>query len=261
MFSVSPLEFRFPLDASQRSFSFIVENQAGAPLNFQFYVAPSPDLTDSTYGHLADWVVLSETSLTLAPGEKREVSFSVFPPSSLPDGGQYANLYVETLGDTNVVAPEQGINLSSRISIPLYGIVTSGENHARTELRALELSPTFTFSDLYASTTLKNSGNLDFSVSSSFSVSSLLGRELYSSSSFTDVLPTTEKTIAFNWGGTPPLGLYRLTYSLKAADLNASLSRIVVVASPLSFGIFVFLILFAFLATFFRHAHAPKRHS
>lgn len=266
MLEVSPLEFRFSLDSEQAiSHTLTVKNSGDEPLSLRLYATPPSELTDPSYGHLADWLSLSQTSLTLSPGEQTDIPFSITAPASLPPGGQYASLFIELEGSESTSAQasassqasadvpesaEQGITLSSRIKIPLSGTISSGETIRQVSLRSFELSPRFSASNLYAKVTLANPGNIDFSAASSLSVFSLSGKELYSASSLTEVLPSTEKSIFSEWGETPPLGFYRLSYSIKATDLNLSFSRVVLVSSPLSTCFLIFAALAAITATF-----------
>lgn len=258
--TVSPLEFRFSLDASTTSTHILtLENPTSSPASFTLRLEPLSSI-DSSFTQLSRWVSFPNgTVYSLEPENSLEVSFTVTTPDSLPDGGQYAELLIEFSPDTSEPSATEGLSVISSISIPLYGVVSGGETVRRSELRSLSLSPFLSTSELVASSTLVNSGNIDFSVSNTFSVSSLFGSKLYETSSFVNVLPGSEKSIFFEWQDTPPFGLYRLDYSIEAAGLNTSLSRVVLVASPLYIAIFCFLFTLAVVLRLLLHRSSKTR--
>lgn len=240
---VSPLEFRFPLDSSTSSTHIItIENPTSSRIDFSLSVQPLSSI-DPSFTQLSRWVSFPNgKEYSLEPNSSLDVPFVVTTPTSLPDGGQYAELFL-TLSPNDVAEPTDSLTVLTQISLPLYGVVSSGETIRRSELRSISLSPAFTTSHLVASSTIVNTGNIDFSAASSFSVSSILGSKLHEASSFVNVLPGSEKSVFFEWSDTPGLGLYRLTYSIEASGLNTSLSRIVLVASPIHLAIFSLLII------------------
>lgn len=260
MFSVSPLEFRFSLDdplSDNFNHAFSITNLSDSPLSLHIYAAPPSSLTNSAFGYLAAWLTFSDPNPALAPGESKTFSFSISPTTLPISGNQYANLYIESVPADTSTPPSPGITILSRVAIPLYGIANSQENHRKAELSSFTISAPITFSRLAASTTFSNTGNIDFSTSASFSVSSLFGKNLYETSSFVNVLPSEQKTIFSEWTNTPPLGFYRLEYSLKAADLDITASRIVTVISPLALLIFVLFVLCTL--TFYIHFTKQRR--
>ena len=253
---ISPLEFRFSLkEKTTLKKSFSLKNSGSEPLTIKLYARPAPGLDNAAYGRLAEWLSFSEPTITLAAGEVKTVPFSITVPESPPPGGQYAFLYAEILSTPASAAPSgNAFSLTSRAAIRLYGI--SEASAVRSVSVSSPHATTFSFSpNLTADATVKNSGNIDFTAQSAFSVSTLFGKTLYSDSASTVLLPDAEKSLLSVWEEAPALGVYRLSYSLKALDTEVSLNRLVLISSP----IFTVLLVFFFLLALFFGLNFPKR--
>ncbi|MBQ8996602.1 hypothetical protein IJ095_01045 [Candidatus Saccharibacteria bacterium] len=250
MLELSPLEFRFSLDDSSTfRESFTVTNSGPEPLSVRFVAAPAPGLENPAYGALARWVSFSESSVTLPPGASQTISFSVTAPDSLPAGGQYAVLYAEALPETS----GEGIDLLSRVGLRLYAS-SSAEARRSVGFSSPELPWILVGAPLSTSLTVTNSGNLDFSVVTSFTVTSPSGKQLYTDSVSTELLPESSKTVYQEWGDSPSFGLYRLNYTAQALDTSLSASRLVFVFSPLSLVLLGLIFLSLVAALLFRRS-------
>ena len=262
MLEISPLEFRFSLD-DPTSFptSFTVKNSGEEPLSLRFYAEPALGLDNPTYGRLAEWIKFSEQSLVLAPNESKAIIFSINPPSTLPAGGQYANLFTEIINEDSNTSGSK-LKFTSRSGIKLFA--KSNIDPVRTVDFHSPTLPTFLSNqNLSASILAENSGNLDFGVKTNFRVTTLLGKQLYADSVYADLLPESTKEIYQEWSDTPSFGLYNVSFSVRALDTSLSFNRLVLITSPLSVALFFLILVAATLSTIYftkKHKRSAKKH-
>ncbi|MBR2695512.1 hypothetical protein IKE86_01190 [Candidatus Saccharibacteria bacterium] len=231
MLEVSPLDFRFSLDnESKIAKSISLKNTGEEPISVRLTVEPSPGLENSAYGRISEWITFSEPEFILLPGESKNIFFTISIPDTRPAGGQYATIFAETVPASS--ENKNGIDLITRVGIRLCGS-SSSDIHRNFSAQPPRIPTILVGKNLSADITVQNSGNIDFSTTTFFSVSSIFGKQLYSSQTSTELLPDTTKEIYNEWGETPALGIYRLDYSMQALDTSVSASRLVFVISPL----------------------------
>ncbi|KKI22726.1 hypothetical protein XM48_00410 [Leucobacter sp. Ag1] len=215
--TISPTREKLALDPGQSyNGTFEVFNSGSKPIEFSVYVSPyqisdidyqNPDFeTDAPRTQLSRWVTLGSESVTLEANELTKVPYLIQVPEDVPAGGQYAALFVETRvpdeSDSSVV-------VKSRAGMLLYVTVNGDTREAGriTEERVDWWQPA---APLTSSTTVKNTGNTDFFVSSRIQVSTLFGNEVFESSKQSPVLPDTSRRIALEWAESSP-GIYQVT--------------------------------------------------
>ena len=257
MLEVSPLEFRFSLETEREALrSFTVKNTGEEPLDVNLSVEPPLELKNSAYGMLAKWISLSETSFELNPKEAKEITFSIVYPETLPAGGQYATIYAET---SPSLEKSSSIKLISRAGIKLYGS-SSIEPYRNVNFSKPSIPTILIKSHPSANVSVKNSGNIDFSVVSTFSVSSLFGKQLYFDTLSTELYPETSKELFQEWAKSPSIGLYRVSYSTQALDTSIKSETLVLIFSPFFLILFFLTILTIVIAYLARHLTAKPSH-
>ncbi len=256
MLEVSPLNFRFSLDnESEITKSFSLNNTGDSPISVRLIAEPNSGLENSAYGRISQWITFSEPEFILLPGESKNIFFTISIPDTRPAGGQYATIFAETVPSSS---SQETTKLITRAGIKLYG--SSSENVYRNFSAQPPQIPIILFSaNISASISAQNNGNLDFSVTTFFSIDSLFGKNLYSDQTSTELLPDTTKEIYNEWGATPSLGIYRLNYSVQALDTSISTSRLIFVISPAFAILFCALIFGALFASIhFKKSSNPR---
>ncbi len=256
---LSPLEFRFSLDNEKFiERKFTVKNVGSSVLELKLYLE-SPAFLNNSYTELKDWITFSYNNneelksleLSLEPNEKIEIPFKLSIPESFSAGGKYAFIYAEVISDSS---EEKGIKLSSRAGIKLFA------SSSKELIHGVKIEPLktnfFELDKISVSSKIENTGNIDLTAISSFSVSSLFGRTLYSNSSTLEIYPESKKELYEPWSETPPIGLYRVSYSIKTLDTELNLDRLVLVSSPF----FTILSIMFLLLTFFLGLKLHQNH-
>ncbi|MBI4084249.1 MAG: hypothetical protein HY423_16710 [Candidatus Lambdaproteobacteria bacterium] len=143
---VSPTRFEFALDKPFTNF-FIVSNGSEEELRVriypQFVQFDAENRPTELAQHpldLAPWLVLNPRRVTLKPGERRIIRFSVRPPQNLQPGEYRTVVFFEELpGEPKPLAPGQAqrqlglqINLLTKLGVSLYGAF--GEKQHRVDL-------------------------------------------------------------------------------------------------------------------------------
>ncbi len=112
---------------------------------------------------IADWVVLPQRYITLAPGEARQVPFIVRVPHDAPTGGYYGAIFATITAEQSTGASSQ-IGINTRMGTLLIFAVR-GEEPARVEGAAEVFAPlrkVFFFSPARFTVAIRNSGNIHF---------------------------------------------------------------------------------------------------
>ena len=118
--------------------SVVVWNKGQKKTSFALYSVDATTSTDGAFGvskkgtvdDLGGWIDLDSSSITLLPGEKREIGFSVGVPENAVPGSHAAGLMVESDEDTS---NNNGIHFVSRVGVRVY-VVVEGEIIEKIEL-------------------------------------------------------------------------------------------------------------------------------
>lgn len=150
-FQVSPTRFEFSLERRFTDF-FNVTNNSGDALRLRITTAfidfdPGGKLIerkDSPYD-IAPWIVLNPRRITLAPGEKRVVRFTIRPPDGLKEGEYRTVVFFEE----QPLRPEERkaegtgfqISLLTRLGVTIYGRVGASAPDLTLEQPSALLEP------------------------------------------------------------------------------------------------------------------------
>ena len=213
---------------------FMVENVGRLGFTFHLSSRPyqiSPDTnepdftTTNSYTALSKWLSFSQNDVHLEPGESIEVTYSVSVPSDVPGGGQYAAIIVETRDDND----DSAMRIVSQVAVLLYAHI---EGEQRLSGVILEQNiPTVSFGGQPVfSATVENTGNVDFDLIQSLSVTDFFtGRSVVNQATTNSdntsvgisskiVLPATRRTSILIWETAPKFGLFRVTQTLSFLD-------------------------------------------
>lgn len=229
---VAPVSSRVKLiPGSNNEYSVVVSNVGEKEFRFSTIVSPytvidenyNLSFTDETLRtQLTHWIkfINPDGSLTdkyvasIAPGEETAVNYRVSVPDSVPNGGQYAVILVQTETDESVEGA--GVQAVSRVGVVIYGR-TDGETVEKAELISYDIPSFMTEGKIHATSVVKNNGNVDFESKYSFSVKSIIGKELFSVADKTNlILPDTQRKEEFTWEETPTIGIFQVSYKVEA---------------------------------------------
>ena len=120
---VAPHRFVFSIDQSNTQ-EAVVTNVSDHPVKIKVYCEPAPDQLKEEY--LGDWVVIFPKLLTLNPGEKKTVRFSVRTPKGLKDGEYRAFLFFEEMFEKKeATEPIDNVQLDfqllTKLGVNIYG--------------------------------------------------------------------------------------------------------------------------------------------
>ena len=207
---------------------------------------------ENNYSLLASWITFDQESYTLAAGESATVTFTIEVPEDAPGGGQYAAIYAVVGGESEA----GGIQSVSRVGSLLVARVNGDVNESGEVL--LQSLPTVVLDGkLTPTASVVNTGNVNFTITSSLKVQDILsGNVIYSSADAGTeeiyLYPGLTRTFSYSWDEMPSFGIFQVEYTLTFAGESHTVSRLVwaipfwLVIVILAF--LIFMIVFAWLA-------------
>ena len=230
--------------------SFVVANPADSdgPIEYELEVrAFSYDsekgevfAEKEDYSDMVDWIVLNETSGTLRPNERHEVSFTINTPTDTRAGGQYAAIITKIKGGQ--VGP---LNEVFEIAHLIYAEV-SGDTIHKGSVDYVEV-PSFLFSgNITGKSAITNKRNVHAYASHVLKVFPLFGDEEF----FTNeedpqknlIMPDAKRYTSTTWEQTPKIGIFRVIYTVEFEGVTNEVSKVVIVC-PLWLVILIAIIL------------------
>lgn len=213
----------------------------------------------SSYNQIMNWIVLDETSGTLAPNEKDTITFTIKVPENAPAGGQYASIIFNNTTDDGARA-EGNIAIKSKVSIAHVILAeVAGESRETGEIIENNIPGFRLDGSLEATSIVKNSGNVHaraqyiLQVWPLFSDEELCTNEEEPGDSL--ILPETEKYHAETCQ-LPPVGIFRAKQTVKIFGETSIVEKTVIVC-PIWL---LFIIIFAIFAlVFYFVAKARKK--
>lgn len=255
---ISPVSERVVLNPGQSlDYQFNVENIGGEAFTYKVYATPY-GVTNKTYElnfstetertQVSRWIsfkdasgkFVSEVSYNIEPGTKQTIAYRITVPNNIPDGGQYATIFAESV-PSSANTQTSGIKTVSRVGLVIYGRST-GETVNEAEITAYKFNSFLTSGQVSSDATVKNSGNTDFEARYNLIVKSLFGKTIFEKKAVYDVLPDTERDISVEWPDTPLFGIFRITSSVSALDKTEDHTKIVMII-PLFMLIIVLVLL------------------
>jgi hypothetical protein len=263
---LSPPHLRIELQPSETySGEFTVANQSSEPIKFQVYAAPySVDGTaynanydkETTFNQMSRWVSFPRTEFVVTRDEPINVPFNVNVPASIPDGSQYAAIFVHSLSDG---APlETGVNVNVRLAMLILAR-TPGKTINSGSVVDRQIDFWHTKSPVTTSVNIKNDGNTDFEATARLKISSLFGKELYTSPDVpVMLLPDTTRQVDLNWDNSSPFGLYWLEQEVSIFGEPHNERRLILVL-PLLVLLPIIILLLAVIFVILRYIQTKHR--
>lgn len=223
--TLSPVSGKFQLNAGDLTSSEVtVVNDGQTQYDFILYARPY-SVKDGTYepeynstSPMADaykWVQLDQVRFHLNPGASVKVPFSIKVPQMATPGGHYGVLFAETQPSADQSG--NAISRKKRVGMVLY-ITVKGEYEMKGETTDISIPGIQFRSPLSAVAKLKNDGNADFPVTTTFEIKDVLGNVKYSNTSEITMLPQTTRNVSLEWRDSPWFGIYNVSATTKLLE-------------------------------------------
>ncbi len=214
--------------------TFVVKNQSSSEGVFKIYVAPFTDddtkdfTNENRFTQISRWIkfydisggVVDDLEIRVPACATREVRFMVDVPASIPDGGQYAVIFVE---NKNSGGANDVITSSSRVGMLIYARVSGGETIHDAKITDVFIEHN---GSVNAGAVAANSGNIDENVSSTLVVRNFFGHEVYRKTNIYSLLPgSSNRKISDAWEDLPYLGLFVVDYTIEVGGETTMISK------------------------------------
>ncbi len=235
---ISPVDKRYTLRPGEvKTDSVRVVNDGTTPLRFVVYTRPysvndeqyTPDFTSNPKNaDVYRWMRFEKTAYELKAGETADVPYTIQVPENASPGGHYGVLFAET--QTQESDTGNAVLRKKRVGSIMYVTV---DGDVRLGGSRSEISVPFfqTQAPISGTQTIKNTGNTDFQVTSTFSVADLFGDTKYTNTAVNPVLPETSRTIRSEWREDARwFGLYKVTLQTNFVDQSYNSTHYVLLA-------------------------------
>ena len=230
---VSPISKSLSIEGGNTKIedTFTVKNQSNNEGVFKIYAAPYTDdekkdfTSENIFTQISRWIKLVDISggvvdsleIRVPACATREVKYVVNVPASIPDGGQYAVIFVENKnsGDVNDV-----ITSSARVGMLVYARVSGGEKGLSGDRTVIN-----------AGAKAANKGNIDVDVITKLTVCNVFGHEVYSKTNAVSLLPgSAARKISDVWEEVPYIGLFIVDYTIEVnGEVKDTLSQAILI--------------------------------
>lgn len=210
------------------------------------------DLSD-VYTKMAEWIVFKDDdgeyrnkmSFIMYPNQTMKVNYAVDVPSDAAGGGQYAIIFAEFV-PVKVTNEPVTLYAHSRVGMSLFAFVDSEGIERSTQIDNIIASNGILFNQKAGVVyTIANTGNIDFQTSTEVVVNSIFGKEIYHDITVETVLPGRTKPVSVKWDETPPIGIYRVNYTIDALDMKEEGSHLIFVLSSWVLCLLILIIIVA----------------
>ncbi|MBP5674893.1 hypothetical protein J6W91_01020 [Candidatus Saccharibacteria bacterium] len=280
---ISPVANRVTLNPSdEQPFTLHVDNIGGKKFKFRVYATPYSIAneayevnftTETNRTQISRWVSFNQNSgaekdsekdwkseaiFELEPGQRKDIEYKIAVPADIPEGGQYATIFAESIPEDNVSST--GVRAISRVGLILYGS-TNGNTVETAEISNLSTKTFLTNGRISSEVDIKNTGNTDFNATVSMKIDKLIGGTVAEFSTPYPVIPDSPTRHAVtDWEDTPVFGIFRVKTTVVAADKTVEEEKIVLVLPVWIIVIMLVLltIIIAWLIILIRKRHAQK---
>jgi len=223
--------------------TFTIENpNTSSAATYEIYAAPysyshseSEDnyllgfSAENSYTQIVRWISFKDQSGNFVPkltttvdaNSSKEITYRISTPSSIPNGGQYAVIFTQTVNNGS-----EGIKTSARTGLVLYGR-SLGDSIKSAEISDVALTSSFMANgDIHGTVRVKNTGNIDLDVKTTLKVQGIFGATYYENTKDTSVIPEIELKINTGWTDdegkniTPIIGLFKVTFKTAINSLG-----------------------------------------
>lgn len=266
---VSPTRHKITLEpGNEYSDSISIQNLSNEDFEYKMSIRPyqaqdilyHPDFsTENNYTQITKWISFAEPVGTLAAHSSKKIEYTIKVPADVPAGGQYAVIVAETPAQANPGA----IELISSVGSLLYAHV-GGDTREVGNLISQQIWPLQVSSPITAESTIENTGNVDFDVTTTLQITKVFSKNtVYDNSEdplVQTVLPNSKRLIISTWNETPKLGFFEVTQTIAFLGQNHSIKSLVLVCPLwLVLVIATIIVLIIILVIYYVVLHFKKR--
>ena len=200
----------------------------------------APDFTnDANNADAYKWVQFDNASYEIQPGEMIEIGYTIRVPKDATPGGHYGVMFAET--QTQGTVEGTGVERKKRVGSILY-MTVDGDVKLKGSLRSTDVPLFQTSPPLKISQRVENTGNTDFSVTSSVQVSGLFGGVKHKAESSYSVLPGTTRNFSLDWQNPAWMGVYKVEVNTALLDSKEKSTHYVLLIPAWVYIVFAVLI-------------------
>jgi hypothetical protein len=202
------------------------------------------------------WV--KEATFELAPDKRQEVEYKITVPKDIPEGGQYATIFAESIPETE--AETTGVRTISRVGMILYGS-TNGDTTEAATISDFKMNTFLTSGKVTAEANVANKGNTDFNAIVRMKIDKFIGGTVAELNEPYPIIPDAPtRHIVIEWEDTPVFGIFSVTTTVTALDQTLEEKRIVLILPAYIIVIMLVLltIIIAWLIILIRKRRAQK---
>lgn len=220
--ALSPVSQRFDLKTSEQGANKVtVINDGDADIMFVVYARPysvknesyEPEFEKTSKStDIYQWIAFEKTSYALKAGERVDVPYEFKVPATAASGGHYAVIFIETQpqpGATDSVVRKK--RLGSIILATVDGRLIKTGSTLGTSVKFWQ-----TAAPLIGASRFENTGNADYQVDATMTVTDLFGSIKYHEAKEYVVYPGTIRRISIEWQKAPWFGLFKVEYTTAA---------------------------------------------
>ena len=251
--TVSPMSQKLSLvpgETISADFRIFNPSETNADLVYEIEIQPFTKDTGNNvqfeakedYSQIVDWITVKEPTGVLAPGEGRDIEFTITPPANAPAGGQYAAIIVKSPSVTVGM-----VNQTFSIGHLIYADVSGKTKHSG-KVNKIEV-PTFLFSgNIVGAAEVTNDGNVHTYAIHNMAIYPLFSSDpVFANPSDSNrllVMPESSRTISLTWESTPSVGIFRVVYSVDIEEDSQKIEKLVFVCPLWLLLIIIFTFLF-----------------
>ena len=227
-------------------YSLVVTNDNAESLDITVYAAPysiqNEDYDvdfekETSRTQLSRWIsfikadgsTTDKYQATIAGNSKSYINYRVTIPEDLPAGGQYATIFIQTNEASVEPLESSGIQAIPRVGVVIYGRNTGGENNESAEITDVSIPLFLLNGPVYASALVKNTGNTDIEVKYDFTITSIVGTELYHSEGTDPIIPDASRRERQEWANTQPMGIFNVKYRIEVLGEVQETTKLVII--------------------------------
>jgi hypothetical protein len=231
--TLSPVRSKYTVDAGATTEGKLtVVNDGKVGYDFIVYSRPysvsndgkyEPNFTETpersdAYG----WVRFAKTKYRLEAGATIEVPYTLSVPQRASPGGHYGVLFAETQPAANQDGANSVVR-KKRVGSLLY-VTVNGQYQTSGSVESTTIPFWQVQPPLSATATVKNSGNVDITDATVFTVKDVFGNVKYKEAKEYSVLPDRSRDITFSWKDASWFGFYNVEVTHSLLDKQSGTS-------------------------------------
>lgn len=268
------------IPGQEQSGKISITNAGSAAFDFEISARPfhvnseTYDLdfsANNIYTQLYSWISFTDTEYHIDPGATAQIEFKINVPAGTAGGGQYAAIVASA---RNLDDAGAAVQVIPEVASLIYGRIEGPEMLPEGEIAEQTIPGFLLHGPLEISETVYNTGNVDFKVSHSITITDAFsGDELFNQNTKDSagntigsnthvVLPGTSRKQTLVWDNTPRIGVVKVKQTIMYLDQEVSTEQLVIFC-PLwlilsVLGLILLAVLWIVLAARHRKRKAPQ---